>query len=70
MAWELGRPCRHGPCARAASWQRDKQDAGRAVSSWSRWSLRQPWLERTSPPGSRIQAGGEEGATLRVGGTA
>lgn len=28
MAWELGRPCRHGPCARAASWQRDKQDAG------------------------------------------
>lgn len=70
MAWELGRPCRHGPCARAASRQHDKQDAGRAVSSWSRWSLRQLWLERTSPPGSRIQAGGEEGAALRVGGTA
>lgn len=70
MTWEAGRPCRHGPCARAALWQRDEQDAGRAVSSRSRWSLRQPWPEGTSPPGGRTQAGGEEeGAALKVGET-
>ena len=44
-AWATARPCGHRVCARAASWQRGEQDARRAVSSRTRQSLRQPWLQ-------------------------